>query len=148
MLKSCMAPLALCLGVNTSVFVCHVHCLSFTVQSEAEDSDVRTEPCNRLVDINPMCLALPGQVGLKPAKERRGSDDSACPCQVRQVQHGVRHIYLTPLSLCLSLCLPLCAYLFLTLLLRHTYCMQILILIFEEIRLSHIGQYLFFYIST
>lgn len=48
-----------------------VHCLSFTVQSAPEDSDVRTEPCNRPADTNPMCLARPWQVGLKPVREKR-----------------------------------------------------------------------------
>lgn len=80
-----------------------VHCFSFNAQTAAEDSDVRTEPCNRPADINPMCLTRPGHVGLRPARERRGSDDSACLCQVQQVHHKVRHTYLPPL--CLSLCL-------------------------------------------
>lgn len=115
-----------------------VRCLSFTVQSAAEDSDVRTEPRNSPADINPMCLARPRQVGLEPEKERRRVrwQRLSLPSPAGTAWSQAHNPY------------PLfpCVYLFLTLLLRHTYCMQIWgggnqI----KIRLSHICQYLLFF---
>lgn len=102
------------LGVNTSVFVCNLTCilsmaLATLYSQQQRTVTIRTEPCNRSVDINPLCLARPGQVGFKPVKETRGSDDGACPtpCQVQQVQHGL--IPYISLSLCLAtfVCLSL-----------------------------------------